>query len=157
MNCNNVERLLCCYFSGELDTNDRTAVENHLKNCASCAKKLEVIRQAAKATAAIQLKPVSNDFTASVLAQVRDKPRHFLFLPSHTGAVAIAACGLMLALIVFKKAPEQPGPLGTQNTADLHVAQSYNLLAGEEPAEVDDDRCLLSNCKSEVKASALTH
>ena len=147
MKCDNVERLLCSYFSGELGANDRTAVESHLNNCASCAKKLEVIRQAAKATAAVQLRPVSKDFTASVLAQVGNRRRCFWLLPRYQVAIAFAAFGLMLALVVLKRVPEQTGPLGTQNTADLNVARSCNLLVDAEPAQVDG-RCLLSSCKS---------
>jgi hypothetical protein len=41
MNCEDVNRLWLDYLDNDLDATDRTAIENHLAHCKSCADKLE--------------------------------------------------------------------------------------------------------------------
>jgi len=68
MTCNQIEELLSPYLDGELQTDKRHAVEEHLKTCAACTELLHVMGQAKHALADFPQKELDADFVERLYA-----------------------------------------------------------------------------------------
>jgi hypothetical protein len=70
MKCSVVDSLLSAYLDGELSESERSAVDEHLRGCASCAAMLRSLKTTAALVASLPRRQAPSGFAAAVLARV---------------------------------------------------------------------------------------
>jgi len=76
MDCKNIETLLYDYANNDLDNNEISLVENHLKECSKCHSQLKDIKNALKLLSHWEPAKLPDDFTESLLNQLGFLPEY---------------------------------------------------------------------------------
>ena len=102
--CHQCETLISKYIEGELDYNSKLQIEKHLRDCQSCASKVNNIKVLRKNLGEPPSITVSADFDTILRANIRiekrreRQKRESLFYP---WKVRVPIYGMSLALVVF--------------------------------------------------------
>lgn len=144
MRCRRFHRLLSSYFDGELEANQKTAAEKHLRGCAKCRQALNDLRLIVSDANNLVSATLTSDLwpaiERSVLAQPAAPPprdHHPAPLsgwrPRVAWALATACVFLTLFLLrqhIYSPSPSPPSPqsrtqLLTAAKTDLDLAQEH--------------------------------
>lgn len=140
-NCKKYREMISCYADGELSEADRSELQKHLEECASCRSLLSLYKSITGAAAELMKEPPDN-FAASIMEKIRllperentDKPKAAKpksLRPVVISFVAAAAC-LALAFIV---SPQLFGfGRSSDMTANVPMASAAYDTASEEIA-----------------------
>jgi len=137
MTCNQIEELLSPYLDGELQTDKKLAVAEHLKTCPACTELLHVMSQAKQALADFPQKEFDADFMEQLYAIPHKKKKFrinldFLLEPSlqpvFTGITIILT---MISLYMFN-----PDRASINKSIERNIHLGYNK-AGKLLAKVE--------------------
>ncbi len=118
--CRQIEESLDAFHDGELTASEQVFIEEHLKDCSACIKKLAAIQQLVHSLKAMPRLQVSGNLS-SKLDQIVDRPNNVMALrPKVWIPVAAAAAVLAIAFGIHSTMP------GTADSAPT-VAQSPEL------------------------------
>ena len=103
MKCDLPVELLSGYLDGELDEQQKTRVESHLKNCPACREELEALRQIDEHVRDRVYEEPSREFQFTlnrrVMEKIRTAPRRSFFKLTPIFAPAAAAILILVILI----------------------------------------------------------
>ena len=107
MNCRGVSRRLSAYFDGQLSPAIRQSVEDHLKGCLLCRRKLAEIEAIVRVTHELPSLGVSDGFTDRVVAATESIPikKEAFGKISYRFGLASAAFAAAAAVIFFLIGP----------------------------------------------------
>jgi len=130
MKCEEVEKLLPDYLSGDISASQRQLVEEHLSHCARCRDALAACNEARQHLASLKDTPVPPDFTEATMTKIKalDTTKS-VFQKWLRPALAAGAAVIVLAILLVT----QPWGLSPQSVmAKAYAAtielQSYRML-----------------------------
>lgn len=132
--CNEYLPLLSAHIDGMNSEIEERRLQQHLRSCAHCRKRLRELEEADAALRNAKAEPPA-DLTERIMAQVRSEPRKKA--PHRRKFLSIGAAGLaaaaMLALVLFGNS-KLPG-LPAENAAEPTAADAADLAPSEAGQE----------------------
>ena len=147
MKCLSKDELINYFFSKDRSIN-RADMEAHFSICAACRAKMETLKQLEIAAASITPAPVSKDFTARLIREIKTQNRASevtampvfkrLFRPAWGIALAAFAGALVLSTAYFAGRQNTPmGPAQTLYFSDGPATVNNDLSSPVKPAAED--------------------
>ncbi len=107
MNANHPREALSAYLDGELSGEDRSQLEQHLRDCAPCTALLADLELLARAGIEEQVPPAPADMSARIMAHIPrgvvERRRHWIHRMPLAAAASLAAAAVLW--VVFRSAP----------------------------------------------------
>jgi len=162
MKCEEVEKLLLDYLSGDISASQRQLVEEHLSRCARCRKALAACNEAKQHLASLKHTPVPPDFTKATMMKIKASETRSRFQQWLRPALAAGAAVIILAILLVTQpwsvsSPEALAASIVRNSPEVQAA-----LDGEKIEEVevttkvvdDEGEVLLVWVRTETRAVA---
>ncbi len=162
MKCEEVEKLLLDYLSGDISASQRQLVEEHLSRCARCRKALAACNEAKQHLASLKHTPVPPDFTKATMMKIKASETKSHFQQWLRPALAAGAAVIILAILLVTQpwsisSPEALAASIVRNSPEVQAA-----LNGEKIEEVevttkvvdDEGEVLLVWVRTETRAVA---
>ena len=107
MNANCAREALSAYLDGELGEEERSRLQEHLRDCAPCAALLADLELMARAGAAEEVPPLPEEMSARIMAHIPrgvvERRRHWIHRVPMAAAASLAAAAVIW--VVFQDAP----------------------------------------------------
>ncbi|MGA8086580.1 MAG: anti-sigma factor [Terracidiphilus sp.] len=134
MPCDQDRKLLAAYLDGELQSEQGSALEQHLRNCTECAAEVASMMSVRRAMRAAKTRfTPSAQFRQKIQSQTAPKRRgfgSFGLLPIATAALAI----LVVALVLTRQNTSQADAfreVADLHTGDLASANPYDVVSSD--------------------------
>ena len=107
MSANHPREALSAYLDGELSGEERSQLEQHLRDCAGCTALLADLELLARTAAEEQVPPAPADLSARIMTHIPrgvvERRRHWIHRIPMAAAASLAAAALLW--VVFRSAP----------------------------------------------------
>ena len=163
MKCEEIEKLLPDYLSGDISASQRQLVEEHLSRCTRCRKALAAYNEAKQYLVFLKDSPVPPDFTEATMIKIKalDTAKSVFRKWLRPALAAGAAVVIFVALMIIQpwgvSTPEASAASIVRNSPEVQAA-----LDGEEIEEVevttkvvdDEGNVLVAWVRTETRAVA---
>ncbi len=137
MRCEEIEKVIPDYISGDIVDAQRQILEQHLSCCAHCQNTLDTYKEARQHLSSLKDSPVSSDFAKAAMTKVkaaatRSRSRQWL-----RPALGVAAAAIIIAVLLVTRpwgisTPEALAASIVRNSPEVRAA-----LNGEKIEEVE--------------------
>lgn len=139
MKCEEIEKLLPDYLSGDISTAQRQLVEEHLLHCAHCQNTFDTYKEAKQHLSSLKDSPVPPDFAKAAMTKVKaaSKSRSRQWLRPALGATA--AIIILAVLLITQPWGPNPQSVMARAYAATTELQSYRMLYNSITRDIEGE------------------
>ncbi len=135
MRCSKAKKLLSPYIDNELSAGQKHLIESHVKGCAACSTKLEVLRGLQSSFAHLAMPQAPYGFATRVMSGIAERPKGVpLLLPVFTRLVEAAAIAAII--LIGTKAGVLLGSAFVQQRSTMVSSLSLDSFESVQPNSI---------------------